>query len=166
MNRILLVLALLLCGGAQAAPPDVARPEAFAFGGTVAEIQARLAPLCASLRLRVVLPMTAPLARESQHQIDCEGFVYAGEPRKVELVFQDDRLDLVWILIPEAERASIVEAFAARYGAPSFESPFGTVYLQLGAAVRRQPSEVMFASSRQARAMLAQLQAATPATDP
>ena len=45
MNRILLVLALLLCGGAQAAPPDVARPEAFAFGGTVAEIQARLAPL-------------------------------------------------------------------------------------------------------------------------
>ena len=159
MYRPLLVLLALACTGARAAPLDVARPQVFAFGSTVAAMQARLAPLCASLRLKVVLPMTGPLAKESQQQIDCDGFVYAGQPREVELVFQDDRLDLVWILIPEAEREAMIEAFNAHYGAPSLQISFGTIYLQVNAAVRRQPSEVMFASPRQAQAMLAQLQA-------
>ena len=166
MYRLLLVSAALVCGIAQASTPEVARPEVFSFGSTVASMQARLAPLCASLRLKVVLPITAPLAKDSQHQLDCEGFVYAGKPRKLELVFQDDRLDLVWILIPEAERASMVQAFTARYGAPSFEIPFGAIYLQVNAAVRQQPSEVMFASPRQAQAMLAQLRASPAVPHP
>lgn len=159
-----LLLLLLGAGHLHAAALDVVRPATFAFGSSVAEMEERLGPLCTSLDVRAITPPTAPLARLSQHQIDCEGFLYAGKPRKVELVFQDDQLDIVWILFPEDEKAAFIAAFTARYGAPSLEVEFGTVFLPAAAAVRNTPTEVLFASERQARAMMATLKAQSSAT--
>ncbi len=166
MFRLSAILLSLLPAGVPAASMDVARPEPFVFGSTVAQMQQRLAPLCTSLRVRVVAPPTAPLARISQHQVDCDGFMYAGQPRKVELVFQDDQLDLVWILFPAQEKHAFLEAFTARYGKPSLEVDFGSIYLAANAAVRNAPTEVLFASERQARAMMATLQASPPSSPP
>ena len=170
MSRARLALALLLlCGNLQAASLEVGRPEPFVFGSSVADMQARLAPLCTRLKVREITPPTAPLARISQHQIDCEGFAWAGKPRKVELVFQDNQLDIAWILFPADEKQAFVDAFTERYGKPSLQVDFGVVFLAAGAAVRNTPTEVLFASERQARAMMATLRAqaapSAPSTD-
>ena len=166
MFRLCAILLSLLPASVPAASMDIARPAPFAFGSTVAQVQQRLAPLCTSLEVRVITPPTAPLARISQHQVDCDGFMYAGRPRKVELVFQDNQLDLVWILFPAHEKQAFLEAFTARYGKPSLEVEFGSIYLAAGAAVRNAPTEVLFASPRQARAMMATLQAQAAAASP
>lgn len=170
MFRLCAILLSLLPGSLPATGLDVVRPEPFAFGSSVEQMERRLGPLCASLEVRVITPPTAPLARISQHQIDCDGFLYAGKPRKVELVFQDNQLDLVWILFPAEEKDAFLQAFTARYGKPTLQVGFGSIYLAAGAAVRNVPSEVLFASERQARAMMATLQAqsadASPSTAP
>ncbi|WP_372017077.1 hypothetical protein [Pseudoxanthomonas sp. 10H] len=167
MLRLCAILLSLLPGSQPVGTMDIAKPEPFAFGSPVAEVRQRLAPLCTSLQVRVVTaPPLAPLARISQHRIDCEGFPYAGRPRKVELVFQDNQLDLVWITFPAQEKDAFLRAFNARYGRPSLQVGFGSVYLAAGAAVRNVPTRVMFASPRQARAMATTLRAAgeTPPT--
>jgi hypothetical protein len=97
------------------------------------------------------------LVKETQTQIDCADFTYAGKNRSIELVFQDDELDIVWILFPETERPQILRSFRSTYGDPSMEIDFGAVFLQANAAVRNSPPEVFFASERQVKAMLKSL---------
>lgn len=156
---MLLRLALLFffAGQVEAQGLDTAKPEHFVFGASVDEIQAALSPYCSSLKLRSIVPITAPLAEHTQVQIDCDGYVYGGADRKVELVFQDDQLDIVWILISSDEIPLFVNSFTETLGEPSFEIEFGTVYLQANAAVRIEPAEVLYASERQVQAMLEQL---------
>lgn len=154
MPRLLAALLAHLLLAATAQAMDIAKPDLLQFGSNVADMQAKLQPLCTSLRTREITPITAPLAKHSQVQIDCQGFAWAGQPRKLELVFQDDQLDIVWILFPEEERPALLAAFKARHGEPSMDLAFGTLFLQAQAALRNKPSEVLFASERQVKAMM------------
>jgi hypothetical protein len=143
--RLCTILLSLLPASLPLGGLDIAKPGPFVSGSPVAEVRERLAPLCTSLQVRVVTPPVAPLARVSQHRIDCDGFLYSGRPRKVELVFQDNQLDLVWILFPAGEKEAFLQAFTARYGKPSLQVEFGSIYLAASAAVRNVPTEVLFA---------------------
>ena len=98
MSRLCAILLSLLPGSLPVTMLDIARPEPVGFGSASMQMQERLAPLCTLLALRVAMPPAAPLARAGRHRGDCGGFMDTGRPRKVELVFQDHRLDLVWIL--------------------------------------------------------------------
>lgn len=140
-----------------AAGYSVSKPENFVLGESVEYIKKETLKACKSIEEREIVPITGPLAKLSQKQIDCEGFYYAGKPRSVELVFQDDQLDLIWILIPELEKEHIKNAMTETYGAPTMVVDYGAIYLQVNAAVRNKPSEVLFASSRQTKAMLKKL---------
>lgn len=155
--RAIIILAVSLmavaCGGVR----EIKKPQELSFGSSVEEIEKLVKPLCDQYSVREIVPPTAPLVKEIQTQIDCSGFTYAGKGRSIELVFQDDRLDIVWILFPEAERPKILRSFRASYGAPSMEIDFGAVFLQANAAVRNSPPEVLFASERQVKAMLKSL---------
>lgn len=82
-------------------------PALFDFGDSLSSTKERLTKHCDKVDVIDVYPITAPLAKHSQRQINCHGFNYAGKPRNVELVFQDDQLDLVWILINDDEKTSI-----------------------------------------------------------
>lgn len=154
MWRLLLALAF---SSAVQAQDQITKPEYLRFGASLVEVQSALTSKCAALNTRSISPITAPLAKESQVQIDCEGFRYGGAERKMELVFQDDQLDIIWILLAEEELPLFKQEFTQAYGEPSFEIDFGTVFLQANAAVRIQPPEVLFASARQVEAMLQQL---------
>lgn len=149
---------MLAFSSAVQAQEQITKPDYLAFGASVSEVESLLSSRCSSLNTRSILPITAPLAEESQMQIDCEGFRYGGAERKMELVFQDDQLDIVWILIGEEEISVFNQKFTEEFGEPTFEIDFGTVFLQANAAVRIQPPEVLFASTRQVEAMLQQLE--------
>ena len=158
MYRVLvLTLFMLVYGMAGASEVSITKPHEFVFGSSIVNVKTELEPLCSSIIVDKVIPITAPLAKISQMQINCSGYMYGGKKRNIELVFQDDQLDIVWILFPAKERQEIINAFKASYGEPTFEIGFGTIFLQANAAIRNEPSEVLFASDRQVKVMLKQL---------
>lgn len=161
----LLISLMLLSGTGHANEADFSKPEVFTFGSSVNVVRENLEPLCTTLTVQKIEPITAPLAKESQRQINCAGFVYACKKRKLELVFQDDKLDLVWILFAEQERQLFIDEFKSLYGEPSMEIDYGTIFLHANSAIRNKPPEVLFASDRQVQVMLKQLAQQSPASE-
>lgn len=133
------------------------KPEIFVFGESVSVVTKKLKPQCVEMELIDVKPITAPLAKKFQTQINCSGFFYAGKPRNIELVFQDDYLDIIWILFPESDKTLIEKGFQSEFGNPDLIVEFGKIYLSANSAIRSNPSEVLFASPRQAIAMIKKL---------
>ena len=136
---------------------SVSKPEVFVLGESYDISREKALNVCKGISEKDIVPITAPLAQKSQKQIDCLGFIYAGKPRKVELVFQDNQLDLIWILLPSEEKVRVINELTRLYGKPSMVIDYGTVYLQANAAYRNAPSEVLFASKRQVEVMLEML---------
>lgn len=159
MNKSISILLIIsgFISGCSSSTYSVSKPEAFLLGESVNAIKKTALTVCESTIEREIVPITAPLAKESQKQIDCFGFLYAGAPRQVELVFQDDQLDLIWILLPSEEKGKVIDSLTQQYGEPSMVIDYGTIYLQANAAVRNKPTEVLFASQRQVEAMLKKL---------
>lgn len=158
MKKLMFLATLFVVAACGEIDKEIKKPEEFIFGKSVREIEALIKPLCEEYRIRQIVPPTAPLVEETQSQIDCTGFKYAGKARTVELVFQDDQLDIVWILFPKEEKSKILKEFKSEYGEPTMEIDFGTIFLSQNAAIRNTPPEVLFASSRQVKAMLEELQ--------
>jgi len=100
------------------------------------------------MTIRMDEPIQLPTAQYSQSQLDLSGFSYAGQKRNVELVFADDSLDLIWILINPGEDSLFVEEFTRLYGAPTHIREDATFFLNDGVAVRNNPYEVLFLSER------------------
>ena len=155
MNKLVFsFLVLLLLTSCSFQNYSVEKPVIFELGNSFDTVKEKIINECEKVTEKSIVPITAPLAKESQKQIDCFGFLYAGKKRKIELVFQDDQLDLIWILIPADEKEEIISKMNELYGAPSMVINYGTIYLQANAAFRNEPSEVLFASKRQVEAML------------
>ena len=127
---------------------SVEKPEVFIFGETIDNILQKIKPLCTSTEYRENEPIQLPTAQKMQSQLDCEGFMYAGKPRKVELIFADEILDMVWILTEESEEQQFIEKFKEMYGEPSHIVEDATFFLSHGLAVRNKPHEVLFISER------------------
>jgi hypothetical protein len=127
---------------------SVEKPKIFIFGETKETIVQKIKPLCTSTEYRDNEPIQLPTAKKMQSQLDCEGFMYAGKPRKVELVFADEILDMVWILTDEAEEQQFITRFKEMYGEPTHIVDDATFFLSYGVAVRNKPHEVLFISER------------------
>lgn len=156
MPQLVLGLILLLAACTHNSPQQQSlKPKFLTFGSSVEDMVSALEPYCEKMAVRNIVPTT--LVKKQQQQIDCQGFKYFDKERNLELVFQDGQLDLVWILFPEAEKAEVIERFSKAYGEPDLNVEFGLIYLQYNAAIRYQPSEILFASERQINAILKSL---------
>lgn len=125
--------------------PDVSTPEAFEFGASVVQIEANLEGLCDTQNLREISPPQIPGSALHQ-QIDCQGFEYFGDKRLAELVFGDDKLLLVWVLVNEDELDAMDEVFSDRFGDPTFKSDTIALYENGFSAVRRDVPEALYYS--------------------
>ncbi len=128
-KKLLLISFLLISLGLKANEISFTKPEQFIFGSSLNIVKSNLESFCSSINVKKIIPITAPLAEKSQTQINCLGFIYGGKKRVVELVFQDDQLDIVWILFPEVEKLDIKNNFKETYGSPIMEIEFGTIFL-------------------------------------
>ena len=126
----------------------VTKPVPLEFGGTMAVIEKNILPLCDSINKKRNEPIQLPTALKSQSQLDCIGFIYAGEKRKVELIFADDALDMIWILTEAEEESLFIEEFKKLYGEPTHIKEDVTFFLNDGVAVRNKPHEILFISER------------------
>ena len=127
---------------------DIAKPEVMQFGKSMSEIRQVLGPLCDSISERLNEPIQLPTAQKTQSQLDCYGFQYAGKKRKVELIFADDQLDIVWILTEAEEEEFFLNGFKELYGEPTHRMEDATFFLNEGTALRNKPHEVLFISER------------------
>lgn len=145
--NLLLVLAFIV-QTFQLQSQSVEKPEVFVFGESKDNVVQKIMPLCTSTSYHENERIQLPTAKKIQSQLDCEGFMYYGKPRKVELVFADEILDMVWILTDEAEEQQFIAKFKEMYGEPSHMIEDATFFLNHGVAVRNKPHEVLFISER------------------
>lgn len=127
---------------------SITRPEVFEFGASLTIMQEQMSPLCTQITVRDDEPLQLPTATRTQAQLDCEGFLFEGKKRKVELIFADDQLDIVWILTEPEEEEKWITDFTEQFGAPTHQMEEATFFLDNGVAVRNQPHEILFLSDR------------------
>ena len=128
---------------AASGPPAVAQ-----FGASIEELTDRLSDACSSLVRRADIPPSLPTARQDQVRFDCDGLDFAGRPRTAAFVFGDGRLDMVSIATDPDERAGFIGTFTELYGPPAEGIGALTMFLDAGAGVSDEPSQVFFMSDR------------------
>lgn len=117
------------------------------FGDNTETIRKRLRGQCDELIERE-LPMLLSVAKKDQTQLECDGFLYRSRRRFVELMFSDDRLDIVHIMRTEPDHEELQEILRQAYGEPSFRSSQAIYYPSQGISLRTQPFEISFVSRR------------------
>ncbi len=123
------------------------RPDIPDFYSTLETVKTAVEPLCSSSDIRE-LDILLDVTRSSQQQIDCEGFMYRGKERFMELMFSDGELDLVIILLDREDYEALLVEFRATYGETTHESDIGQFWYYSAVALRTRPYEVVFASKR------------------
>lgn len=123
------------------------RPDVPEFYSSIETVEAAVKPRCSWSELRE-LRLLLDVARQSQMQIDCKGFLYRGKERVMELMFSDGELDLVIVLIDEEDYAELAQEFRETYGEVTHDSPIGQFYYYDAVAIRTRPYEVVFTSKR------------------
>lgn len=102
-----------------------------------------------------VAPPMLPGPPEQQVQLNCFGLSVFGFPRKVELIFADGRLELVWILTGAEEERRVQSHLSNLYGAHVEEHENYMVWPD-GLALRRDVTEIMVASPPVAAVLVGQ----------
>jgi hypothetical protein len=133
--------------GSPAAAATAHKPPDLVFGASLEEIRETFVPQCSRAVEREISPPNLPNEPEEQIQIDCLGFPYAGFSRKVEAVFADGELALVWILTGKPEEPRVRDALIAAYGDPVQVSDNSEVFGDGSVVLRKDRPEVLFLSA-------------------
>lgn len=107
---------------------------------------------CGFVEIVTIDPPTLPVESDTQHQINCFGWPLAGAHRKLEAVFSDDGLALVWILTAPQEYDRLVETLTTGLGDPVADVTNYVVWPG-GVALRRDKPEIAIASNPVAAAL-------------
>jgi hypothetical protein len=142
--------------GAPAASASALKPPDLVFGASLDEIRETFVPQCLRAVEREISPPDLPTQPGKQIQIDCLGFPYAGFLRKVEAVFADGELALVWILTGKPEEQRVRDALIAAYGDPVHVDDDSEVFGDGTIVLRKDKPEVLFLSTELAPAFTAQ----------
>jgi hypothetical protein len=149
----MLVAALwLLCAG-QAAAATAALlgvPAGVRFEASLAETQAALKGACQTAPVRRIDPPFLDNIKDRQVQIDCEGLVFAGQPRHVEFVIGDDRLAMIWLMVKPEEEAAVVAMLAKAYGPPKAANAKFLIFPGHEVAWRRDKAEILYYGAERA----------------
>lgn len=124
-------------------PMNASIPDLFSFGTERRELEPALKALCVATTREQIDPPTLPTQPKRQTQINAYGFEYLGVPRKVEAIFADDKLTLVWILTGKDEEDRIREALIESYGDPIFVSDTIEAFNNWSVALRKDKPEVL-----------------------
>jgi hypothetical protein len=138
--------------GSPSASATAHKPPDLVFGASLDEIRETFVPQCTRAVEREISPPGLPNNPQEQIQIDCLGFPYAGFSRKVEAVFADGELALVWILTGKPEEPRVRDALIAVYGDPVRVSEDSEVFGDGTVVLRKDKPEVLFVSTELAAA--------------
>jgi hypothetical protein len=122
---------------------SAARPKAFEFGLSIDELRKVMTAASVPTDVQKIdAPWLATKPR-SQVQVNCYGVEYAGFARKVEAVFGDGTLQLLWILTATGEEDRVRQALVRAYGPPEFVSKEVEAFDGWRVALRKDKPEVL-----------------------
>ena len=124
-------------------PIDATISEVLKFGSAYRTLSKELKALSITTSKEEISPPTIPTNPKRQVQLNCYGFNYAGAPRKLEAVFADGRLAMVWILTAKAEEDRIRQALIRSYGEPIFTSDEIEAFDEWKVVLRKDKPEVV-----------------------
>jgi len=133
---------------------DGLKPKILRYGATVADMQTAVAGSCRTINTRRIDPPFLPEVKDRQTQIDCEGFEFLGKPRRVELVFRDDLLEMLWIMTTAEEQGSIAKAMTDAVGEPTHRNNKYVAFSENRTALRFDRPEVLLYSEKLAPVVL------------
>jgi hypothetical protein len=109
---------------------------------------------CKTINTRRIDPPFLPGVKDRQTQIDCEGFEFLGKPRRLELVFRDDSLEMAWVMTTAEEQSSIARAMTDAVGEPTHRNNKYVAFAENRTALRFDRPEVLLYSEKLAPVVL------------
>jgi hypothetical protein len=145
------IKCVLMAGLFLLAMPNIfastAVPNMLKLGDNINQVKQQLSKKCDELTEQK-LPILLSVASENQSLIRCQGFEYLGSRHAVELMFSDNRLDVIQILSMQAESKGLRSLLKQEYGAPSYSSNEVVYYQNLSISLRTKPDNITFVSQR------------------
>jgi len=127
-------------------------PDFLTPGAPFEQVESRFRAGCDFVEVKVIDPPTLPVESQTQTQVNCFGWPLAGAHRKLEAVFSDGGLQLVWILTAPQEHDRLVENLSAGLG--ELESDVTNYAIWPGGvALRKDKPEIAIASDPVAAAL-------------
>jgi hypothetical protein len=87
-------------------------------------------------------------AKKRQTQLECYDFVYRGKKRFVELMFSDNKLEVIHIMKTEEDHDELKIILADKFGKPSYSSSVVDYYAAQRISLRSKPYEISFHSEK------------------
>lgn len=115
------------------------------FGDSMETVRKNLEGRYSKLEERE-LRLILSTAKNKQTQLECYDFVYRGKKRFVELMFSDNKLEIIHIMKTESDHDELKEILIKKYGGPSFSSDVVDYYATPGISLRTKPYEISFVS--------------------
>jgi len=143
----LYAVSLLLLAACSQATPDGLDHRIGNFGDSILTIRSNLNGKCDELSERE-LSVLLSVVKNNQTQLECDGFLYRGKKRFVELMFSDGHLDIIHIMRTTADHEVLRNILRTEYGEPSFSSDQADYYRSEGISLRTKPHEISFVSER------------------
>ena len=121
-------------------------PSILQFGASFKALKAELEAQCQPMLIKETKPWL-PNKPEKQLQVNCFNLNYLGFPRKLEFVFGDDQLELVWILSAKEEEGRIRELLVDYFGPASNVTPDWETFKRGEVYLRKDKPEVLAVSA-------------------
>ena len=126
-------------------------PGGVSIGQSLEEARPIIEAACAEASEQEYTGAMAAPAKDVQTQINCHGLIIYDGKSKVEYMFNDGVLALVWLMLEPAILASMEAHLLVEYGAIEYENDHYRVFENGVVALRSDPPEILIASREMMR---------------
>lgn len=123
-------------------------PALFDFHTELESLKPRFEQVCPILTIEQISKTWLPNQPAKQVQLNCFNFVYAGFARKVEAVFGDGRLQVVWVLTAKPEETRLRQLLQQQWGDPIVNNTNWEVYGNGRISLRKDKPELLILSDK------------------
>jgi len=133
----------------QSYPPtdqSIIIPDLLDFNSTLDKLLPQFEKDCPLSKVDIAKRIWLPNKPQSQTQVNCFAYSYAGFPRKMEAVFGDGKLHVVWVLSGKQEEARLRSLLTKEFGEPSIVNEKWEVFENGRISLRKDKPELLILS--------------------
>ena len=125
---------------------NIQLPELLDFSKSIEDLKPLFEQHCPQIQLDQAKRIWLPNKPKSQTQINCFEYLYAGFPRKLEAVFGDGKLQVIWVLSGKAEESRLRNLLLEQFGRPSINNKNWEVFAGGRISLRKDKPELLILS--------------------
>lgn len=130
----------------QNSPASIEIPRLLDFERKLEQLKPIFAEQCDQTRVEHHENVWLPNKPKEQVQINCFGYLYAGFERKMEAVFGDGNLQVIWILTAKAEEQRLRKLLMEKWGEAETQTDNWEVYANGRISLRKDKPELLVLS--------------------